>query len=651
MRKVPPQRVAPASWPAVARTSRSALVVAALLILACAAFPAQSPGAPPPNLRYHFGDNPAWANPIFDDSAWPVAENAHVPAPPSNSNGFLWIRGRISVPAGLNGPLAVQTSVDAAHVGVPIGVVEIYVNGTAAGQLGEFPPQDSPQIIPRSVTFPLHPVLAPPGQTVTVAVREWTPPALLVGAAARDIAISIDRATVLATAARADNADALLASQPMLVPNLLLILLGLALLALWPAVRSRELLLNAVWLITLPLYVGMTVITQAGLVSSSFLFWLIFFFFLRIPGFWVTVELIWTVHRIRSSVSRVLAHACWIAYLVIELIANLPNQPAAWIPPFLHASYGALVLFNVLCLGANLWALFIARRNRIIAAAFTLVNIPLLVRVAGIPINITIGTVTIDGQIVGFFIAGVAITAMLVRQAIAAWDAGRKLRVEFDAAREVQQRLVPLALPAVPGCTLAAAYMPAAEVGGDFYQVLPQPAGTALIVVGDVSGKGLKAAMTGTMVLGALRSLAQETNSPGKILDRLNAQLAATSDGGFVTCLCARIAADGAAYARQRRPSRALPQRRRSSRSIPACLSALRRTPLTLNPPSTSAPGDRLTFLSDGVVEAQTPTGELFGFDRTQAISTQSAEAIARAAQAHGQEDDITVLSPHLRPV
>lgn len=59
---------------------------------------------------------------------------------------------------------------------------------------------------------------------------------------------------------------------------------------------------------------------------------------------------------------------------------------------------------------------------------------------------------------------------------------------------------------------------------------------------------------------------------------------------------------------------------------------------------------DRLTFLSDGVVEAQSPTGELFGFDRTAAISTQSAEAIALAAQAHGQEDDITVLTLTFAP-
>ncbi|HUY95658.1 MAG TPA: SpoIIE family protein phosphatase, partial [Terracidiphilus sp.] len=69
----------------------------------------------------------------------------------------------------------------------------------------------------------------------------------------------------------------------------------------------------------------------------------------------------------------------------------------------------------------------------------------------------------------------------------------------------------------------------------------------------------------------------------------------------------------------------------------------------------TLAPGNQLTFLSDGVVEAQSSTGELFGFDRTAAISTQSAEQIAAAAQAFGQEDDITVLTltfaPALHPV
>jgi serine phosphatase RsbU (regulator of sigma subunit) len=59
----------------------------------------------------------------------------------------------------------------------------------------------------------------------------------------------------------------------------------------------------------------------------------------------------------------------------------------------------------------------------------------------------------------------------------------------------------------------------------------------------------------------------------------------------------------------------------------------------------TLQPGDRLTFLTDGVVEAMSSTNELFGFDRARTISNQPAAAIARQAQAFGQHDDITVLS------
>jgi serine phosphatase RsbU (regulator of sigma subunit) len=55
--------------------------------------------------------------------------------------------------------------------------------------------------------------------------------------------------------------------------------------------------------------------------------------------------------------------------------------------------------------------------------------------------------------------------------------------------------------------------------------------------------------------------------------------------------------------------------------------------------------GDLLTFVSDGVVEATNPSGELFGFERTQKVSTQPAHAIAAAVIQFGQEDDITVLT------
>jgi phosphoserine phosphatase RsbU/P len=61
-------------------------------------------------------------------------------------------------------------------------------------------------------------------------------------------------------------------------------------------------------------------------------------------------------------------------------------------------------------------------------------------------------------------------------------------------------------------------------------------------------------------------------------------------------------------------------------------------------------PGDTFTFFSDGVIEAQSPTGELFGFERSRAIASQSAQSIADIAQRFGQEDDITVLTLKFAP-
>ena len=94
---------------------------------------------------------------------------------------------------------------------------------------------------------------------------------------------------------------------------------------------------------------------------------------------------------------------------------------------------------------------------------------------------------------------GLALVLRFTRSA----ERDERLSAELDAARRVQAQLVPLNLPSVTNLRFDAAYLPAAEVGGDFYQVIPQPSGATLIVVGDVSGKGLKAAMTGTLVVGA----------------------------------------------------------------------------------------------------------------------------------------------------
>jgi hypothetical protein len=214
---------------------------------------------------------------------------------------------------------------------------------------------------------------------------------------------------------------------------------------------------------------------------------------------------------------------------------------------------------------------------------------------------------------------------------------------ELEAAREIQQRLVPAKLPQANGYVIEAAYFPAQEVGGDFYQVFAQ-GDDQLVVVGDVSGKGLKAAMTGTLALGALRALAAEGMGPAAVLTRLNRQQAETQDGGFITCICARVTQQGEVTLAN---AGHLPPYQNGEELVVSS-----DLPLGISPEETYEertfhlePGDQLTLLSDGVLEARDARGALFGFERVRAISAQTAESIAAAALKFGQEDDITVLT------
>ena len=224
-----------------------------------------------------------------------------------------------------------------------------------------------------------------------------------------------------------------------------------------------------------------------------------------------------------------------------------------------------------------------------------------------------------------------------------------RAEAELSAAREVQRQLVPATLPPLEGFRIEAAYLPAQEVGGDFYQVLNQSDHGALIVIGDVSGKGLKAAMTGALAIGSLRTLAAQNLGPAELLGRLNQQMLSAQKGGFVTCLALRVAARGAVTLSN--AGHLPPYHNGKEVALAPGL------PLGIAPDAeyaeaafTLVPGDLLTLLSDGVVEARNSSGDLLGFERTAAISTDSAENIAAAAQAQGQEDDITVLTLTFAP-
>lgn len=163
-------------------------------------------------------------------------------------------------------------------------------------------------------------------------------------------------------------------------------------------------------------------------------------------------------------------------------------------------------------------------------------------------------------------------------------------------------------------------------------------------MIGDVSGKGLQAAMLGTLAVGALRSMADEDIEPAEALHRLNRIVLRTDIAGFITCLCLKLSPSGEVTLAN--AGHLSPYLNGVEMTVEAGL------PLGVVPeieyqqswfrlPSTA----RLTLLSDGVVEARSRTGELFGFERTSEISQQPASEIAAAAHKHGQEDDITIIT------
>jgi serine phosphatase RsbU (regulator of sigma subunit) len=154
----------------------------------------------------------------------------------------------------------------------------------------------------------------------------------------------------------------------------------------------------------------------------------------------------------------------------------------------------------------------------------------------------------------------------------------------------------------------------------------------------------MPAAMTVSLLVGTLRTLAHYTRRPSEILAAMNQRMLARSGGGFTTCLILTIAADGtltianAGHIAPYLDGRELP----ITNGLPLGLSASADyTESTFR----LAESEQLTLMTDGVAEARARTGELLGFDRAANLSTGTAESIANTAQAFGQEDDITVVT------
>jgi len=237
-----------------------------------------------------------------------------------------------------------------------------------------------------------------------------------------------------------------------------------------------------------------------------------------------------------------------------------------------------------------------------------------------------------------------------------------RIEQELRTAQAIQRAFLPKDVPALPGWQLVPYYQPAREVGGDFYDFLPFEDGRLGLVIGDVTDKGIPAALVMTATRTMLRTAAQGIFSPSEVFARVNDLLyAETPPGMFVTCFYA-VLDPRSGWLHYANAGHDLPYRRHNG-----SISELRATgmPLGMMPGTryddhevTLAPGDSVLFYSDGLVEAHNRQREMFGLPRLKMLLEEHADGASfinfllselKSFTGEGweQEDDVTLVGLH----
>jgi phosphoserine phosphatase RsbU/P len=609
--------------------------------------------------RFQMGDDPRWSDPGLDDSTWlsvvlgkSLAEQGF-----ESYAGYAWYR--LKIPArDLHLSADAGTTLHLLVSSYGIGQLAVYVNGVEAGHTKGM--TDSPRMyesLPLDVTLPQ----ARADETVVVAVRTWAAPGMSITHGLLD---RVEAGTAEDIADRMALAISRKWNQQIIAELVLVFLfLSVAVLGsiLFLAQRHHS---EYMWLALMCLAVVLTGTLELchwlALVSTEVF---------KVVELWtgrifmaVTVEF---VVRFTGAVRRQFARGFQIAVLVLPFVSLIGLETI-----YNVLSISAEVVFCILITAL----LFRAWRKGFREAGIMLVPFFLAATASSIdtaldymamkhwlsehflshrfhfgPIEFTTGVATYT-----IFLS--SLIAVILYRFVSVSQEEQRSNAEIAAARSVQAMLIPTQLPSNSYFMLESAYVPVSGVGGDFFQVMPVDDGSLLIVVGDVSGKGLQAAMNASTLVGAFRN--ELSHDPATILSHLNHVMFGSTSGldammnkeavaTFATCLCARIYRSGKMEIAN--AGHLSPYRDGREVELPPGL------PLGVIPGMTYEQrsfqldqGDRLIFLSDGVVEATNSQGELFGFERTQQVSNEPARYIAQTAKRFGQNDDITVVSVYL---
>jgi hypothetical protein len=610
------------------------------------------------------GDNAAWASPAIDDSLWDrlMADKPWGQQGYDSYEGYAWYRRHIELAPAQGAPANFSLLIPA------IGdVYEIYWNGNRVGGLGTFPPHWAayPGVPPQIYNLG-------PARSGVLAVRVWKAPLFstddgraggfeeppMVGSPTAIAAIGGDRDylwlrqqqfTFALTALYAlvtlfslvawlrDRNEFVLFWMAMfsacLVTELFIggmrLPISSALLAgatkMVVAVREVSLWFLLLWLLQLQVNRKLLVLTRkAALISivASAVDGLVIFLYPTPLG---STQMQIVDAAVTPAI--VFFELLPLILVVYAFLSRKKLDSARWVVAAMAFANGmAYFIQNVTAQGVRFthWTLAGRMIRPLFAMGSNPITIPILLRISLF--------ISIVYSVIRYFLEHRRRTTVMER--------------EYQSARELQRVLVPASMPVVPGFTLTSAYRPAQEVGGDFFQIIPVGDGTTMVILGDVSGKGLMAAMAVSLIVGALRALAEDHPSPGDLLTLLNRRICGRLQGGFATCIIMRLSSNSACtVASAGHPS---PYFNDRELELPGAL------PLGISPDViyeeskvSLKTGDRIALYTDGLLEARSSNGELYSFARLERLfSTHpSAAQATQAAVNFGQDDDITVLT------
>ncbi|HMG88294.1 MAG TPA: SpoIIE family protein phosphatase [Terracidiphilus sp.] len=609
--------------------------------------------------RFHPGDSPMastgspiWATPGFDDSGWALINGGQSWSDQGypGLSGYAWYRFTVTMPASQNSTSLLLPPI--------LTSFQVFVDGKPVGSAGRMPPT---KLLTAEISyhmFSLTQQAVRSARTVQVAIRVWHSPlwASYVGGGPLEPGSLAGDPKLLATEQSHHRRSRSVLFVDYYAYSIASGLVGLVILCLFlMRTREREYMWFAAILLAQSADNALAVIFQIyawpPLQINDF-----------VDGILVAIEIAATL-LFFSKVLKIRVNS--LGRVLLLLVALSPFSTVLYWPGWASASASA-ALQQALLLPAVLWIFYFlvqrALRGNLDAI---LLLVPTLLDVGfnsvnnlaivfdqagwinspeGVDLALRFQPFTMHLSILLHLIFLLTMLVFLIRRFTFARRQEERMAGELNAARQVQQVLLPDEADQCQGFKVEWVYQPANEVGGDFFQQIADGEFGMFIVVGDVSGKGLPAAMLVSVLVGAIRAEAARGTNPSNLLSSLNNRMMGRSQGGFTTCLAAHISADGVLT--MANAGHLAPYLNGIEIDLPSSLplgivAELRFESIAV----TLASGNSLTFVSDGVVEARARNGELFGFDRTRELSRLPAEAIARAAQQFGQEDDITVVT------